>query len=196
MGSFPISMKRTFHEEDSTMSGKITFDKGLQTRYGISLRFLRDCGIDLSDLDRDGITLEHVGDLNNDGRVDLEDMRLMTPQVAERLYFKYFWSPLRLDLVEPQYLADQMFDIAVNMGPKVAGKLLQKAVCQYGIPLKVDGVVGMQTLRAVESCSMKSKLNNMIVDYRLVRYSQIVKDDPAQKVNLKGWKLRAARFTV
>ncbi|WP_321969877.1 putative peptidoglycan-binding domain-containing protein, partial [Campylobacter fetus] len=53
---------------------------------------------------------------------------------------------MRLNSVESQIIADELFCFGVNAGIKTAVKLAQKLV---GTPL--DGIMGVQTLRALNS---------------------------------------------
>jgi len=109
-------------------------DPGGATNRGISLRAVR-----LRDHDRDGL-LDF--DLDRDGDVDEDDMRLVSEADARRVLVEDYWQPSRAFLL-PRRLAIAVFDAAVNCGPRVAVALLQRA-----LGLKEDGIVGPKTVAA------------------------------------------------
>lgn len=117
-------------------------DPGGATNYGISLRYLRTLG----DLDGDG-WLE--GDLDQDGDLDVDDIRLMTVGRATEIYRDQWWNRYRYRLIQSQAVATKVFDLAVNMGPGRAHRLLQQALRACGNPVEVDGQVGAKTRAAV-----------------------------------------------
>jgi hypothetical protein len=67
-----------------------------------------------------------------------------TLETASERYVSRYWAPLKCDAL-PWPLSYFVFDTAVNQGPEVAGRLLQKSV-----GVKQDGLIGQpRTLRAV-----------------------------------------------
>lgn len=104
-------------------------DPGGATKYGISLRFLREHGIDL----------------NGDGQTTEADIEALTIEKAEDLYYRYFWLPVKAEEMPSFTLSVLLFDAAVNQGPGTAVKILQKTA-----GVAEDGVVGPQTLAAVK----------------------------------------------
>lgn len=106
-------------------------DPGGATNLGISLRFLRALGTSL-------------GDVDQDGDIDAEDVQALTREDASRLYRTQFWEPLRLDEL-PVPLAMAVFDFAVNTGPRQAVRDLQRTINDYTHPserIAVDGALG------------------------------------------------------
>lgn len=74
-----------------------------------------------------------------------EDIASMTLDRAKSIYRRDFWAPAGCDLV-PEALRFDLFDMAVNSGPKKAVCTLQDAV--GALP---DGVIGPKTLQAIGS---------------------------------------------
>ena len=70
-------------------------DRGGETNFGISLRFLKAEG--RLDLNGDGIA---DYDLDMDGDIDGADIRLLSPDDAVALYRRCFWDRLGLDRVQ------------------------------------------------------------------------------------------------
>lgn len=106
-------------------------DSGGETNYGITLATARAFGYE-------------------------DDMRAMPREVATWIYRKRYWDALSLDpvgLLAPD-VAGELFDSAVNCGPDVAGKWLQRSLNvlnQSGATyadMTVDGRVGPMTVAA------------------------------------------------
>lgn len=75
----------------------------------------------------------------------MEDIRAMTMERAKVLYLRDYWGPAGCDAV-PGPIRFDLFDAAVNSGPKTAVKLLQRAVGEVD-----DGLLGPRTLTAAGS---------------------------------------------
>jgi len=104
-------------------------DAGGATRYGISLRYLKGKGT--------------IGDINNDGDIDEQDIRELNRSSAATFYRADFWDKCRCGQM-PFPLAVIIFDQAVNTGVRTAARMLQKHV-----GAKTDGVIGPNTLSKV-----------------------------------------------
>lgn len=157
--------------------GGLTNDKndaGGITNFGISLRFARDLGADLADID-------------GDGDVDADDIRAMTKEKATEFFRKEFWEEPKTYLL-PNPVAAVYYDTAVNCGNSRAGKILQKCV-----GAKQDGVVGPNTRGAVYQHDAKSVAHEMISE-REAFYKRLVEQKPSQSVFLKGWLNRCSQL--
>lgn len=122
-----------------------------------------------------------------------KDVRLFTPQHTLSFYRAFFWNPARLDEVEDQALAELLFHMIVNNPPKVAISFAQAA-----LGVKVDGVVGPQTLRALNALHPKGRrLFAMMYALRLeARYRRLAREDPKKYGDdLEGWIRRLYRLT-
>src|SRR5690606_17708058 len=53
---------------------------------------------------------------------------LVLQSFVDSLYKSNYWNTLKLDQVHDQPIANTLFDISVNMGYKVASKMLQEAL--------------------------------------------------------------------
>jgi lysozyme family protein len=75
------------------------------------------------------------------------DIGSLTLEDAQRIYERDYWLAAGCDLADPG-LALVLFDAAVNCGVSQAVRWLQAA-----LGVSVDGVLGPQTLQAIERCN-------------------------------------------
>lgn len=146
-------------------------DPGGATKYGVSLRFLREQGLDTGDVDRDG-------------DIDEEDVRALTPALAARVLRRNFWDVFPLDNVQP-LCAMVVYDTAVNMGVSYAKKMAQQA-----LGLQADGRWGPLTWAALKSCDDR-KTAAAMCHIRRARYCELARNNPALAPFLNGWLRRA-----
>jgi lysozyme family protein len=125
-------------------------DPGGPTNYGISLRYLKSLIPD-----DDGHLL---GDMDNDGDIDADDIRLMTPEVAAEIYKTQWWNRYKYYLIENQELATKVLDMSINMGAGRIHKIVQEALNLYGFSVKVDGILGPITYQAINATDPKEFL--------------------------------------
>jgi len=154
-------------------------DPGGMTNYGISLRFLREMGIDI----------------DGDGDVDQDDIRAITPNKSRDIYKEKFWDPAKCDQIRSTMIAAKVFDMAVNMGQKQAYLLVQRAVNALGYKpkLKVDGAVGAKTLEAINSYEREDyALIQKVRDEQFKFYDKIIEKNPDLADFELGWRRRAA----
>lgn len=161
-------------------------DKGGATKHGVSLRYARGVGLDL----------------DGDGDVDGEDIRLVTPEKAAELYRKDFFETPRFDRL-PASIQPLMFDWAVNSGPPRPIMAMQKVLDEVGKltgawRCEIDGVIGPQTARLAHraDAEMGPFFLNALVEERRAFYQRVAQSDPSQQKFLKGWLARADEFKV
>ena len=149
-------------------------DRGGATKYGISYSFVKDTG-----------NVEFF-DMNGDLKIDKRDIQLLTFEKAVEAYKKYFWDVFDLDDIEENEKAFLVFDAAVNHGIKGAAKLVQRALNVCGCSLKVDGIYGPKTKKALQDCAVEDFIA-AFQSKRTSLYQAIVANNPSQKVFLNGW---------
>jgi len=157
-------------------------DKGGATNLGVSLRYAKG---------------KPQMDLDGDGDIDKNDIRLVTPEIAAELYKEDFFYGPQIDRL-PVGLHAQMFDISVNAGGKRAAILLQSTLADLGYEMRmIDGDIGPVTCataeRAIAERGLKA-VNNALVQKRKGFYARIIAKDPSQKKFAKGWNNRAEEF--
>lgn len=111
-----------------------------------------------------------------------EDIKGMTLERAKLLFHRDFWGPAGCDAV-PDSVKFDLFDTAVNSGPKTAVKLLQRAVQETD-----DGILGPRTLQAAQSMQPQ-RLAAHFAAHRLLLMTDL-KNWPA---NGRGWTRRVAK---
>lgn len=165
-------------------------DTGGITNHGISLRYAKQKNLDL----------------NGDGTVDEQDIRLVTKDKAVELYREDFYTGPGIDRL-PEALQPLMTDFAVNSGPGRAVRELQDTLERQrqtapsilgDDEIAVDGVIGSNTVDAAERAqkAMGAYLVNALCNARLDFLNQIVEKDPSQKAFLDGWQKRVREFMV
>lgn len=102
--------------------------------------------------------------------------------MISQFYKKNFWDVLKLDQVNDQQLANSVYDFGVNSGTSRSAKFLQRSA-----GVNDDGIIGKQTLHAVNSADRKV----IYYDFNKRRetfYKSIAKGNQAQF--LKSWLSR------
>ena len=77
------------------------------------------------------------------------DIRNLTEQQAKEIYKRDFWDKVKADDIQSQEMAENLFDTAVNMGPRTASRLAQLALDIEPI----DGIIGQKTIAALNAKS-------------------------------------------
>jgi lysozyme family protein len=107
-------------------------DPGGATKYGITLATLRGEG--------------SWADMDRDGDVDADDVRLLTEDHAKTIYHQKYWQ---FDGLKDSRVAAKIFDACVNVGPRRAIKWAQECCVELGTFCTIDGVFGPQTESAI-----------------------------------------------
>lgn len=162
-------------------------DKGGATNLGVTIKRFREAAAEM-----DG----HDFDLDDDGDVDMDDLRKMEKPLALAIFEKYYWLPGFYQL-EPR-VAIKVADYGFNMGPAAGVKRLQAAVnmraCALGAPgLSVDGKLGPKTIQLAGLCGENELLTALQEEGKRF-YMALIEKDPEQKCFYKGWFNRAMRL--
>lgn len=182
MADFAKAIPTIFKHEGRFVNHRA--DPGGVTNYGISLRFL----INLGDIDKDSWP---DGDINHDGEVNVEDVKLLTQDQASTFYKLHFWDRNNYQKMTSQRVATKVFDLAVNMGSLQANKLLQRAINKkFGMHLIADGIIGSKTIEAVNMCKESAIIDGLKEEARQF-YNDLVRKNKELFPFLKGWVNRA-----
>lgn len=164
-------------------------DPGGATKYGVSLRFL--LGIWKQ---RDERYLKIFGTWDQPTR---NTVKLIHQNQARALAYEFFWRPCWCDQMSPD-IAYAVFDFAYNAGPAQSIKILQRALNDQGLRLKVDGRMGNNTIRALTYHIADKGDDALLSRLRFHReqfYKSLVQRSAKFASFLRGWLIRAAHAT-
>ena len=163
-------------------------DPGGATYNGVSLRFLKQTGIDI----------------NGDGHIDIKDIltlyRNKDQARVDEIFYKAFWRDPDLNRYEDLFVQTVLYDCNVNTGRSRSVKCLQQAVNSLGgrSLLVVDGAAGPKTFAMVMSfvCDGKGyELALEAVKARLAFHNALVQNSPYRdgrdyRPFAEGWRNR------
>jgi lysozyme family protein len=115
------------------------------------------------------------------------DIKALTLDQAKAIYKRDYWIYSR---IEDQDVATKVFDLAVNLGPPAAHRLLQTALLALGETVAVDGVFGPETLAATNRVTPEQLLRELRAQ-AAVYYAQTALTNPSEQKFLLGWMRRA-----
>ncbi len=146
-------------------------DHGGPTNRGVTLSTWRKVGYD-KDWDSD---------------IDIDDIRLLTPDDALMVLKKFYWDRWRADEINNQKVANILVDWLWCSGKW--GILIPQRI----LGVSVDGIVGPVTIQAVNR-SNPYRFLIQIYNARVTFIFDIIKKDPSQKRFEKGWFNRLNAF--
>lgn len=123
-------------------------------------------------------------------RVTPEDVKGLSLEEASDIYRAHYWDRVCGDEINDQAVATKCLDMVVNMGTRRGSHCIQLAVTWAGKAIRVDDVVGSNTVKAMNSLPPAALLGELRHAMRL-RYMGIAAVHPEQNVFLKGWLNRA-----
>lgn len=171
---FKIAMQTVYKHEGHLSND--SDDPGGITNYGISLRYLR---------------ASHI-DINNDGKIDKNDIIKLTMTEADSIYFKQWYLQYHYNLLTNQKILTKILDLSVNVGACEAHKLIKRAINLSLITsnILINCELEDNYLRLINTISPTIMDLNLISQQEKF-YQTIVKNNPALHVFLKGWLARA-----
>jgi lysozyme family protein len=169
MADAKTAIDNTLRFEDSTLSGKVTVDRGGRTRFGIAEKY----------------------------NGDLVPPTFYTTMpataaliVAESIFAQKYWNRRYSDL-ESQRVANKLFDMGVNEGPRNAVRSLQRCIDQTGIEqVELDGAIGPATVNAANAEDELALLHAMRMDWQRIKLAEIAANPDDEKYR-NGWLRRA-----
>lgn len=157
-------------------------DPGGATKHGVSIRYARECGT--------------LFDLDKDGDVDKDDIRLITPEMAVAVFLVEFYLEPKINTL-PVVLQASIMDMAVNAGPRTAIRLAQRMFNNLRVNdwdrLTEDGAIGPKTRQALEMAATRygNRLLQLYANERVAHYRSLAANNPRLAVFLRGWENRA-----
>ena len=149
-------------------------DRGGATKFGITLATWKIVGYDK----------------NGDGKITAEDVKSLSKSDYDRVFKRNYWDVCYGDKIINQSVANLLVDFAYNSGCSKAIKKIQKVV-----GTKEDGIIGKNTLAAINNFKQGQwVLFDKLKIARITFLNDIVKNDPKQEDNLKGWLRRVGNI--
>ena len=158
-----------FRNEDRTMSGVVTTDRGGKTRFGVAQKFHPN-------LDPSFYTCPAIDALAQ----------------AQQLFKNAYGAPLLISNFVSQPIANKILDIGINCGLDVAARMAQTGVTNLGIPVAIDEHMGPATVAAVNKVDSNKLMSQLIVqsqDY----YRKVAIDLKASPDEIASWLTRACK---
>jgi len=113
------------------------------------------------------------------------DIENLTLNDAVKIYNKRYWMPSKAYHLK-ESLQEMYFDMVVNMGQRRAVKILQEAINHKGNSIKVDGLIGKNTIKTSDSLEL-----DRLKAFRVKYYSTLVNKKPSLLKFYYGWFRRA-----
>jgi lysozyme family protein len=116
--------------------------------------------------------------------------------LVEMFYKVKFWDYLKLDLVNNQKIANELFDTAVNMGQGVAALFLQRSLNVSNrngkdyAELQVDGNIGPVTISTLNNHPRQEQVLKLLNTLQGAKYIGICEANPSQEIFLNSWLSR------
>lgn len=154
-------------------------DPGGATNFGVSLRYLKEEGIDV----------------DMDGDIDIDDIRALDEEMAKKIYKERWWDKGRYNEINELSLAAKILDMAVNMGAKQAHKIVQCTSNEISKKaLRIDGILGAISRDRLNALTRENRTNLLIEKLKFncgQFYRRLVSENPSLKVFLRGWLNRS-----
>ncbi len=156
-------------------------DPGGITNYGISIRH----AIEVDNLNNDGLI---DFDLDLDGEITSNDIRILPRHVAEK-YYRYLYSTWRIVEIHETNIAIKIFDLCFPLGFYGGSLVTQRALRACGLRVAEDGIMGTKTINAINSIYNSNALLAALCSEAAGRFRFL--RNPAME---KGWLNRAYKF--
>jgi lysozyme family protein len=160
-------------------------DPGGATNHGVTIHTMRRLGLDL----------------DGDGAVSAADVRRLSRDQAVAIFLRHYYEAPGIARL-PEALQASVFDMQVNAGAN-AVKILQRLLCDMGLKVAVDGVIGPQTARAAAEAAALAP-EHLADAYGIARrnyYFRLADRRPASRKYARrrdggkgGWITRAEEF--
>ncbi len=108
-------------------------------------------------------------------------------------FYMDYYNSVKGGLVKSDSIAFFLTQIAWGSGKKQAGLTVQRALNALGIIVSVDGIIGNNTIEAINN-SNERELFDMMITYRVEFFKKI--STGKNSVFLKGWLRRLEEFRL
>lgn len=129
------------------------------------------------------------------------DIKSLTKDWAKEIYERDFFKAQKLEQLNDSGLAKQIFDMTVNIGKYSGGRIVQQALNTCGHKVKIDGIIGDETIKALNRCKV-GEVRGFILTMLLSHYLNLYdknKNDASEsrrlfyKDCLRSWNRRVLK---
>lgn len=121
------------------------------------------------------------------------DISNLTEQDAISLWKSKYWDAYRLSEINNQLLADEIFDMFLNMSNISAATTVQLALNACGCQVVLDGVMGSGSINAANNVTPAAWLTAELKVQRVIFYLGRVDANPSQLDNFRSWIRRTIK---
>lgn len=115
----------------------------------------------------------------------------LTSAKAKELFYKHYWLEPSINQIKSPLIAIEVFEQGVNMGPVEAIRRLQETYnLLSGNQIAEDGIIGTETLSAVNAYHAVDTLYKALNCEQYDKYKRLVQKDRTQRKFLHGWLRR------
>jgi lysozyme family protein len=158
MASFDVAITKTLNFEGGDKYTETPGDTGGATKYGISQR-----------------AYPHL------------NIKTLTEADAKAIYKRDYWDKIQGDSIGNPYVAESIFDFAVNSGVSTASKAAQVAASLVlYTSINADGVIGPKTVEMLNRVDGGYFLAVFALQ-KITRYAAICNKNLVQSKFLLGW---------
>jgi lysozyme family protein len=122
---------------------------------------------------------------------DRDAIRNLTREQAIEIYRQHWWERYGFERLRDQRLATKLFDLAVNLGPQRATRLLQQGLNRCGKQVAVDGLLGERTIAAATEAPVECVLSHLRA-LAAEHYRTLAAKDRKYRPYLGAWLKRAS----
>ncbi len=121
-----------------------------------------------------------------------DDVKDLTDAQAREIYRSQYWDNTKIPQIQNDRIRNAVFDMNVMSGIYHATKTVQIALNNTGRNVTVDGILGKNTLGALNSIS-SDKIESFMQELKSVRLAKMqkMKNWPTSK---RGWTTRTNRY--
>ena len=118
------------------------------------------------------------------------DIKNLTVNQAKDIYYRDWWLRLRCNEIQDDRIAQKLLDTCINVGAMTGVRILQRALCDVGQPVSIDGLIGPQTIGAANRADSVQLLAAMRY-HQTMHYKRLIERNPKLAKFERGWMARA-----
>ena len=126
-------------------------------------------------------------------KITAADQKALSRETALKIYKHNIWDRIKGDYIDDQAVATIFFDASVIAYYRTAAGIMQHTLNNIGHQLKVDGIIGPNTLNAINNTN-PAVLHDRFKKSIKAHFESVVANDPGKGEFLEGWFDRFNRY--